>query len=89
MNDTIRFIKKVFVGKYKHSDNIDIRLEFISLVNKYLSNKGKSLQIDNLKKLWRILVKNNITSVEKGRFLTWIIVNCEIELQREELLLLF
>ncbi|KAL4505333.1 hypothetical protein ABPG72_002395 [Tetrahymena utriculariae] len=64
--------EEVFIGKYGHIQNIDIRLEFISLINKHLSNKQKDITIEQLKKLWKILVRSSITNIEKNKFLTWL-----------------
>ena len=62
---------KIFIGKNTHSEQIENRLSFIDNINQFLGKKAE-LNLDQLKKLWVILVKNCVSSVEQNHFLEWL-----------------
>lgn len=66
------FAHKVFVGKYDHISNIEIRLDFIEFITKNAQRKNE-LTLEQLKKLWTILVIKCNSDVEKNYFLEWLI----------------
>lgn len=59
---------------FTQTENIDIRLEFLSFVNMHLGPKNKSVSIDQLKRLWKTLVRSPVSPYEKQQFIAWLTV---------------
>lgn len=63
---------KIFIGKHSHQDQIENRLTFIQTIDPHVEKKY-SISIDQIKRLWIIMIKKAVTPVEQNLFLNWLI----------------
>ena len=68
---------RVFVGKMSHLNNVEIRLQFLELLIFSMKYK-QEFNIEHIKRLWRLLVLENPTPLEKRVFLEWLQKNKEL-----------